>query len=152
RRRRVRRSAILRSRTRSSAPTTTPSPGVFSVLRSSSSTGNRSGVWITSLRWIAGWKREAGDVEHEYTLYCFAQSGNCYKVALALELAGANWTPRLVDYFGGETRMPAYREINVMGEAPVLEHRGARIAQWRVILDYVAEKFGRFGPKDGDER
>jgi len=91
-------------------------------------------------------------VEHEYTLYCFAQSGNCYKVALALELAGANWTPRLVDYFGGETRTPAYREINVMGEAPVLEHRGARIAQSGVILDYVAEKFGRFGSKDGDER
>ena len=91
-------------------------------------------------------------MEHEYTLYCFAQSGNCYKVALALELAGANWTPRLVDYFGGETRTPAYREINVMGEAPVLEHRGARIAQSGVILDYVAEKFGRLGPKDGDER
>ncbi len=94
----------------------------------------------------------ATEVAPEYTLHCFAQSGNCYKVALALELAGADWAPRLVDYFGGETRTPAYREINVMGEAPVLEHRGARIAQSGVILDYVAEKFGRFGPKDGDER
>src|SRR5712671_280407 len=117
RRQRVRRSTILRSRTRSSAPTTTPSPGVFSVPRSSSSTGNRSGEWITSFRWIAGWKREAGDMGSdmgsdvaidvategtpEYTLHCFAQSGNCYKVALALELAGADWAPRLVDYFGG---------------------------------------------------
>lgn len=59
----------------------------------------------------------------EYTLHGFAQSGNCYKVALALELAGADWAPRFVDYFGGETRTPAYREINAMGEAPVLEHR-----------------------------
>ena len=63
----------------------------------------------------------------EYTLYGFAQSGNCYKVALALELAGADWAPRFVDYFGGETRTPAYRAINVMGEAPVLEHGGAPI-------------------------
>ena len=92
------------------------------------------------------------DAAAEYTLHCFAQSGNCYKVALALELAGADWTPRFVDYFGGETRTPAYRAINVMGEAPLLEHRGARIAQSGVILDYIAEKCGRFGPKDGDER
>jgi glutathione S-transferase len=88
----------------------------------------------------------------EYTLYGFAQSGNCYKVALALELAGADWTPRFVDYFGGETRTPAYRAINVMGEAPVLEHRGKRMSQSGVILDYLAETLGRFGWKDNDER
>ena len=82
----------------------------------------------------------------EYTLYCFAQSGNCYKAALALELAGADWAPRFVDYFGGETRTPAYREINVMGEAPVLEHRGARLAQSGVILDYLAETLGQVRP------
>ncbi len=44
----------------------------------------------------------------EYTLYGFAQSGNAYKPALMLELAGADWAPRFVDYFGGETRTPAY--------------------------------------------
>ena len=88
----------------------------------------------------------------EYTLYGFAQSGNCYKVALALELAGADWAPRFVDYFGGETRTPAYREINVMGEAPVLEHRGRRYSQSGVILDYLSETLGQFGPRDGDER
>jgi glutathione S-transferase len=94
----------------------------------------------------------ATDVPAEYTLYGFAQSGNCYKVALALELAGAGWVPRFVDYFGGETRTPAYRAINVMGEAPVLEHRGARYSQSGVILDYLAQTLGRFGPKDDDER
>lgn len=88
----------------------------------------------------------------EYTLYGFAQSGNCYKAALALELAGADWAPRFVDYFGGETRTPAYRAINVMGEAPVLEHRGRRLSQSGVILDYLAETLGRFGPRDADER
>jgi glutathione S-transferase len=87
-----------------------------------------------------------------FTLYCFAQSGNCYKAALALQLAGAAWTPRFVDYFGGETRTPAYREINPMGEAPVLEHAGGRWTQSGVILDYLAETLGRFDPRDAAER
>jgi glutathione S-transferase len=88
----------------------------------------------------------------EYTLYCFAQSGNAYKPALALALAGANWTPRFVDYFGGETSTPAYRAINVMGEVPVLEHNGIRLSQSGVILDYLAEKLGRFRARDETER
>jgi glutathione S-transferase len=88
----------------------------------------------------------------EYTLYGFAQSGNAYKPALALELAGADWAPRFVDYFGGETRTPAYRAINVMGEVPVLEHRGRRLTQSGVILDYLAGTLGRFGWRDDDER
>src|SRR6059058_2769453 len=65
----------------------------------------------------------------EYTLYCFAQSGNAYKAALMLALTRSRWTPRFVDFFNGEPRMPAYRAINVMGEVPVLEHRGRRLAQ-----------------------
>jgi glutathione S-transferase len=88
----------------------------------------------------------------EWTLYCFAQSGNAYKAALALELAGVDWAPRFVDFFNGETRTPAYRAINVMGEVPVLEHRGLRLAQSGVILDYVAATTGRFGPADEAER
>jgi len=88
----------------------------------------------------------------EYTLYGFAQSGNSYKPALYLELAGADWGPRFVDFFNGETRTPAYREINVMGEAPVLEHRGKRMSQSAVILDYLVEQFGQFGWKDEAER
>ena len=88
----------------------------------------------------------------EYTLHSFAQSGNAYKPALALELAGADWAPRFVDYFGGETRTPAYREINAMGEVPVLEHEGRRLSQSGVILDYLAESLGMFGPRDADER
>ena len=88
----------------------------------------------------------------EYTLHCFAQSGNAYKAALALELAGADWTPRFVDYFNGETRTPAYRAINVMGEVPVLEHGGRTLAQSGVILDYLAERFPALRPRNDDER
>ena len=88
----------------------------------------------------------------EYTLYCFAQSGNAYKAALMLAVTGSSWAPRFVDYFGGETRAPAYRAINVMGEVPVLEHGSRRLAQSGVMLEYLAEKTGKFGASDGDER
>lgn len=88
----------------------------------------------------------------EYTLYCFAQSGNAYKPALMLALAGVDWSPRFVDYFGGETRTPAYRAINVMGEVPVLEHRDRRLSQSGVILDYLAGTLGKFGARDDEER
>jgi glutathione S-transferase len=89
----------------------------------------------------------------EYTLHCFAQSGNSYKAALMLNLCGADWTPRFVDFFNGETRTPAYREnVNEMGEAPVLEHQGRLLAQSGAILDYLAGAFGRFGGAHDDER
>jgi len=46
----------------------------------------------------------------EYQLYCFAQSGNAYRVALMLNLIGADWEPVFVDFFiGGETRTAKYR-------------------------------------------
>ncbi|HEV8501061.1 MAG TPA: glutathione S-transferase [Casimicrobiaceae bacterium] len=88
----------------------------------------------------------------QYTLHCFAQSGNAYKVALALELAGADWAPRFVDYFGGETRTDAYRARNVMGEVPMLEHAGLALSQSGVILDYLAATLGRFGGADDAQR
>jgi len=88
----------------------------------------------------------------EYTLYGFAQSGNSYKPALLLELAGADWAPRFVDYFNGETRTPEFRAINVMGEVPVLEHRGKRLTQSGVILDYLACTLRKFGWDGEDER
>lgn len=88
----------------------------------------------------------------EYTLHCFAQSGNAYKPALMLQVAGADWEPRFVDFFNGETKTPEYRAINVMGEVPVLEHRGRCISQSGVILDYLAEVLDRYGPESNEER
>jgi glutathione S-transferase len=84
-----------------------------------------------------------------FTLYCFAQSGNAYKAALMLQLCRADWKPRFVDFFNGETRTPQYRAtVNEMGEVPVLEHDGRRLTQSGVILDYLASHFRKFGWKD----
>jgi len=88
----------------------------------------------------------------DYRLYCFAQSGNAYKAALMLNLCGASWEPRFVDFFSGETRTPEYRAINEMGEVPVLEHGPRRLTQSGVILHYLAGVFGRFGGRSEDEK
>jgi glutathione S-transferase len=90
----------------------------------------------------------------EYLLYCFAQSGNCYRVALMLNLIRADWEPVFVDFFaGGETRTPKYRaEINEMGEAPVLAHGERKLSQSAVCLTYLAERSGQFCPDGDDER
>ncbi|MFI5013676.1 MAG: glutathione S-transferase family protein [Hyphomicrobiales bacterium] len=88
-----------------------------------------------------------------YRLHCFAQSGNCYKVALMLNLAGIPWEPVFVDYFKGETRGERYRgEVNEMGEAPVLEIGGKRLTQSGVILDRLARESGKFAPQGEDQR
>src|SRR5262245_46063229 len=90
----------------------------------------------------------------EYQLYCFAQSGNAYRVALMLNLIGADWEPVFVDYFGkGVPRTPEYREtINEMGEVPVLVHGAKRLSQSGVCLTYLADRSGQYRPDNEYER
>lgn len=88
----------------------------------------------------------------EYHLYCFAQSGNAYKAALMLQVSGCDWGSRFVDFFNGETRTPEYRRLNVMGEVPVLRHGDVTLSQSGVILDYLAEKTGKYGWRNDAER
>ncbi|MGZ8401921.1 MAG: glutathione S-transferase N-terminal domain-containing protein [Rhodoplanes sp.] len=89
----------------------------------------------------------------EYELYCFAQSGNAYRVALMLDLIGANWRPIFVDFFGkGETRTEEYRtKVNEMGEVPVLVHGERKLSQSAVCLTYLAERSGKFQPRGKDD-
>ena len=84
-------------------------------------------------------------------LYCFGESGNSYKAALTLELAGVDWTPVFVDFFAGAARTPAYREtVNEMGEAPVLVDGDLRLSQSGAIQHHVAETTGKLGGAPGD--
>jgi glutathione S-transferase len=89
----------------------------------------------------------------EYQLYCFAQSGNAYRVALMLNLIGADWEPIFVDFFvKGEPRTPDYRaNINEMGEVPVLVHGGKKLSQSGVCLSYLARRAGKYKPGNEDE-
>ncbi len=90
----------------------------------------------------------------EYQLYCFAQSGNAYRVALMLSMIGADWEPIWVDFFvKGIQRTADYREgVNEMGEVPVLVHGARRLSQSGVILTYLAERTAKFGQQGEDER
>ncbi|MFA3918278.1 glutathione S-transferase family protein [Ruegeria hyattellae] len=86
-------------------------------------------------------------------LHCFGESGNSYKAALALELSGLDWEPVFVDFFNGQTRTPEYRrDVNEMGEAPVLVDGDFRTSQSGAIQAYVSDKSGRFGGSTEAER
>lgn len=88
----------------------------------------------------------------EYRLHCFGQSGNAYKVALYLELAGVSWEPVFLDFMNGATRDPDWRNsVNAMGEAPVLEAGARRLTQSGAILTHLAAKHGAFAP-NGEEQ
>jgi glutathione S-transferase len=90
----------------------------------------------------------------EYQLHCFAQSGNAYRVALMLNLIGADWEPLFVDFFAkGIQRTIDYRSnVNEMGEVPVLVHGRKKLSQSGVILTYLAEHSGKFLPRGDDDR
>ncbi|EEW26741.1 glutathione S-transferase family protein [Rhodobacter ferrooxidans] len=85
-------------------------------------------------------------------LYCFGESGNAYKVALALTLADMEWQPVYVDFFNGETRSPAFRALNPMGEVPVLVDGDTTLTQSGVILDYISSKSGKLGGRSAAAR
>jgi glutathione S-transferase len=89
----------------------------------------------------------------DYQLYCFAQSGNAYRAALMLNLIGADWEPKWVDFFGSAPQRSAeFREtVNEMGEAPVLVHGAKKLSQSGVILTYLAKRSGKFLPRGEDE-
>lgn len=92
----------------------------------------------------------------EFTLYCFVESGNAYKVALMLQLCRADWEPKWVDFFKGGHRTPEFRTLNEMSEVPVLEHHRPNeetlvLTQSGVILHYLAKEFGHFGGADANE-
>lgn len=85
-------------------------------------------------------------------LYCFGESGNAYKAALTMELAGLEWTPVFVDFFNGETRTETFRALNPMGEVPVMVDGDVTLSQSGVIQDYVSSKTGKLGGRSATER
>ncbi|SPF75517.1 Disulfide-bond oxidoreductase YfcG [Aliiroseovarius pelagivivens] len=85
-------------------------------------------------------------------LYCFGESGNAYKAALALELSGLEWEPVFVDFFGGETRSPEFRALNPMGEVPVMVDGDITMTQSGVMQDYISSKSGKLGGRSAAER
>ena len=88
-----------------------------------------------------------------YRLHYFPESGNSYKLALMLTLCGQSFEPVWTDFGGGVTRTAEWRrDVNEMGEIPVLEVDGERLTQTAPILLKLARQFGRFGGETEQEQ
>jgi glutathione S-transferase len=82
----------------------------------------------------------------QYRLHYFPESGNSYKLALMLTLCGQSFEPVWTDFASRITWTEAWRrEVNPMGEIPVLEADGEKLTQTGPILLRLAETYGRFG-------
>src|SRR5436305_15144339 len=87
-----------------------------------------------------------------YRLHYFPESGNSYKLALTLTLCGERFEPVWTDFGGGVTRTAEWRrDVNEMGEIPVLEESGVRLTQTAPILLRLAKRYGRFAGADDNE-
>lgn len=84
----------------------------------------------------------------DFTLHGFWESGNAYKVALMLELNGADWQCQRVPFFTGGTKTEEYRAMNVMAEAPVLVHHrddgDFTLSQSGACLTYLSNLFDTY--------
>lgn len=74
------------------------------------------------------------------------------KVGLALTMMGVPFEYRHIDLAAGASRTPEYLAKNRMGQVPVLEHNGMAITQSNVILQYLADTFGKFAGRTPQER
>lgn len=88
-----------------------------------------------------------------YRLHCFYNSGNAFKVAMMLDLAGCDWdavavTPGVDPAHGGDW----WAGANGFGEVPVLEWQGRFLSQSGVILNRLARETGLYGARDEDEQ
>ena len=74
------------------------------------------------------------------TVYGMSDSGNSYKVKLALEQLGLRYRWVQVDTNRGETRTPEFLARNPNGKVPTLElEDGACLPESNAILNYLAE-------------
>ena len=82
--------------------------------------------------------------------FYFNAAPNPMKVALFLEEAGLEYEPVPVDTRRGQQHEKAFRAINPNGKVPALVDGEAVIFDSNAILLYLAEKTGRFLPREGD--
>ncbi len=88
---------------------------------------------------------------HLYT----AATMNGYKPVIFLEEAGVPYDLTFVNFAKKEQKAPAYLELNPNGRIPTIVDRSNDdfpVFESGAILWYLAEKFGRFLPSEGNAR
>jgi glutathione S-transferase len=88
-----------------------------------------------------------------YRLHYFPESGNSYKLALMLTLCGQSFELVWTDFGGGITFTPEWRrDVNPMGEIPVLEVDGRRLTQTAPILLHLADTHAAYNGASSEQR
>jgi GST-like protein len=85
------------------------------------------------------------------TLYT-AATPNGWKVSIALEEMGLPYEVRVIDFAANEQKAEWYVKLNPNGRIPTLIDDGFALFESGAILIYLAEKTGRFLPKDTQAR
>ena len=75
-------------------------------------------------------------------LYDYELSGNCYKIRLMMSFLGLEYTPEMIDFYPGKQhKSPEFRQINPLGQLPVIDDGGLVLRDAQAILVYLASKY-----------
>ena len=85
-------------------------------------------------------------------LHGIAFSGPTYKVALMFALSGEPFAYKHMDMKAGAHKAPDYLAINRYGQVPAVVDGALSLCQSGAILQYLADKYGKFGGKNAEER
>lgn len=90
--------------------------------------------------------------EADYTVY-YMKTPNGQKITLALEEMGLPYTVKTVNFLNGDNKDPAFIALNPNAKIPTLvDHTlpdgDLVVFESGAILEYLAEKTGKFLPKD----
>lgn len=75
-------------------------------------------------------------------LYIDPITVNCRKVIAGLEMIGASYETEKLDYFGGDHKLPSFKNINPNAELPALVDDDLILWESNAILVYASEKLG----------
>jgi glutathione S-transferase len=77
-----------------------------------------------------------------------AATPNGWKISIALEEMGLPYEVRVIDFATQEQKADWYVKLNPNGRIPTLDDEGFILFESGAILIYLAEKTGKFLPKD----
>ena len=85
-------------------------------------------------------------------LYDYELSGNCYKLRLLLSFLDQDYEPVPIDFYpGNQHKSEAFRQINPLGQLPVIDDDGLTLRDAQAILVYLASRYdptGQWYPRE----
>jgi glutathione S-transferase len=101
---------------------------------------------------VAGYEVPKAPKAERLVLYGLHASIPACKVGLMLNMLGVAFDYRHMNLQAGAHKTPDFAKINRYQQVPALVDGDETIVQSNVILQYLAEKFGKFGGKTPTER